>query len=150
MARTWPGDWEARKRGESCHFCGDLSAHSFHDGRTSQALLEHRGIATGHAAVVFRGRHVADFTGLTADELAAYWHDIQDVGRIMESVFTPCHMNYLLLGNILPHLHVHIVPRYLDDPAPERPLPWDYREVPAVDYSRQFRQLQEASTALKR
>jgi diadenosine tetraphosphate (Ap4A) HIT family hydrolase len=108
MNRTWPADWEARKRGESCYFCGDVSTHSFYSGRTSEALLERKGIAKGHAAVV------------------------------------------LLLGNSVPHLHVHLVPRYLDDPSPGRPLPWDPSEVPEDEYSRQVRQLQAIGAALER
>jgi diadenosine tetraphosphate (Ap4A) HIT family hydrolase len=60
---------------------------------------------------------------------------------MIERVFNPCHMNYLLLGNIVPHLHVHVVPRYLDDPSPGRPLPWEPREVPANEYSSQVQQL---------
>jgi diadenosine tetraphosphate (Ap4A) HIT family hydrolase len=98
--------------------------------RAGEALLERQGISKGHSVVVFRRRHVAGFTELTAGELADYWKDIQDVGHMLERVFSPCHMNYMLLGNIVPHLHVHVVPRYLDDPAPERPLAWDPREVP--------------------
>ena len=35
-------------------------------------------------------------------------------------------MNYQLLGNCVPHLHAHIVPRPLLDPAPHRPLRWSY------------------------
>jgi diadenosine tetraphosphate (Ap4A) HIT family hydrolase len=68
---------------------------------------------------------------------------------MIERVFSPCHMNYLLLGNIVPHLHVHVVPRYLNDPAPERPLPWEPREVPADDYSRQCQQLQAVGAGLE-
>jgi diadenosine tetraphosphate (Ap4A) HIT family hydrolase len=149
MKRTWPDDWEARKRGDSCPFCGDIF-HSFHSGRSSEALLERQGIAKGHAVVVFRGRHVAGFTDLTAGELADYWKGIQDVGRMIERVFSPCHMNYMLLGNIVPHLHVHVVPRYLDDASPERPLTWEPREVPVAEFSRQFQHLQELGTTLKR
>lgn len=149
MKRTWPDDWEARKRGDSCPFCGDLSTPPFHRGRTSEAVLERKGVAKGHAIVVFRSRHAAGLTELAEGEAADYWRDIQDVGRMIEHVFGPCHMNYLLMGNMVPHLHVHVVPRYLDDSSPERPLPWDSREVPADEYSRQFQELQEASAALE-
>jgi diadenosine tetraphosphate (Ap4A) HIT family hydrolase len=31
----------------------------------------------------------------------------------------------LALGNTVPHLHTHVVPRYQDDPAPGRPLAWE-------------------------
>lgn len=144
MPRTWPADWDARKRGDSCPFCTDIAARSFYSGRTSESLLERHAIARGHTVVVFRGRHVADFSSLAAGEVADYWQDVQDVARMIERTFRPCHMNYQLLGNIVPHLHVHIVPRYLDDAAPERPLPWTPAEVPAEEYSRQYDQLRKA------
>jgi hypothetical protein len=82
MKRTWPDDWESRKRGDSCWFCGNLSVRSFHSGRASEAILERNAIANGHVAVVFRGRHVADFTNLFPRELADDSQDIQAVGLI--------------------------------------------------------------------
>jgi diadenosine tetraphosphate (Ap4A) HIT family hydrolase len=130
MTRTWPEDWESRKRGDSCFFCADLSDRSFYSGRTSEALLERRAIAVGHTAVVFRGRHVADLGDLKPEELA-------DV-------------DYMLLGNIVPHLHVHVVPRYLDDSAPGLPLPWAPSPVPEDVFDRQFAQLQDLSRELTR
>jgi diadenosine tetraphosphate (Ap4A) HIT family hydrolase len=143
IKRTWPQDWESRKQGVGCPFCADLTGRSFHSGRVSEALLERHAIADGHVAVVFRRRHVAALTDLAPGELAEYWADIQEVGRTVERVFKPCHVNYLLLGNIVPHLHVHIVPRYLDDAAPERPLPWNAALVPEDLFAAQFRQLKE-------
>jgi len=147
MTRTWPQDWESRKQGVGCPFCADLSGRSFHSGRVSEAILEQRAIADGHVAVVFRRRHVAAMTDLAPEELADYWADIQDVGRGVERVFKPCHLNYQLLGNIVPHLHVHIVPRYLDDSAPEQPLPWNPTPVPEELFAARFRELRDATTA---
>jgi diadenosine tetraphosphate (Ap4A) HIT family hydrolase len=149
MTRTWPDDWDSRKRGDSCPLCGDLSARSFHSGRASEALLEANAIANGHVAVVFRGRHVAAVTDLSENELAAYSQDIQAVGLLIERVFRPCHVNYLLLGNIAPHLHVHVVPRYLDDAAPELPLPWNLFQVPEKSFAEQFQQLRDAASSLR-
>jgi diadenosine tetraphosphate (Ap4A) HIT family hydrolase len=126
-----------------------LTGRCFHSGRVSEALLEQHAIAAGHVAVVFRGRHVAAFTDLAPDELTHYWADIQDVGRAVERVFKPCHLNYLLLGNIVPHLHVHLVPRYLDDSAPERPLPWNASPVPEELFTARFQQLRDAATGVK-
>jgi diadenosine tetraphosphate (Ap4A) HIT family hydrolase len=149
MTRTWPDDWESRKRGDSCPFCENLSARSFHSGRTSEALLERSAVAKGHVAVVFRGRHVADFIELSPRELADYSQDIRNVGQMIDRLFRPCHVNYLLLGNIVPHLHVHIVPRYLDDAAPERPLSWNPLPVPEEVFAEQFQQLKEVALSVK-
>ncbi|HSR24239.1 MAG TPA: HIT domain-containing protein, partial [Candidatus Eisenbacteria bacterium] len=63
-------------------------------------------------------------------------------------VYRPCHLNYQILGNAVPHVHVHVVPRYPDDAAPGRPLPdsvWDAaRELPADDLRRQVNRLRTA------
>jgi len=146
MTRTWPEDWEARKQGIGCSLCTDLTGRSVHRGRISEALLERQAIAAGHVAVVFSRRHVAAFTDLTPSELTDYWLDIQDVARAIERVFKPCHVNYQLLGNVVPHLHVHVVPRYLDDSAPERPLPWTPAPVEEADLARRERELRHALT----
>jgi diadenosine tetraphosphate (Ap4A) HIT family hydrolase len=46
--------------------------------------------------------------------------------------------NYELLGNAVPHLHTHLVPRYIDDIAPGRPMPseaWQQSEQHPVPES---------------
>lgn len=143
MTRTWPDDWDARKRGVDCWFCGNQLGQPFYVGSVSDAYLERHAIANGHAIVVFRGRHVADFTSLTAAEVAAYWLDVHTAARIVERAFAPCHMNYQLLGNLVPHLHVHLVPRYLDDAAPGRPLPWEPKPVVESEFVRQLQLLRD-------
>ena len=41
-------------------------------------------------------------------------------------------MNYDILGNSLPHLHTHVVPRYADDPRPGWPFPFPEGESPPI------------------
>ncbi len=149
MTRTWPEDWEARKQGAGCWFCSSQLGEPFYAGAVGDAHLERHAIARGHAIVVFRDRHVADFTRLSTAEVAAYWHDIHAAARTIEQVFAPCHMNYQLLGNLVPHLHVHLVPRYLDDPAPGRPLPWEPKPVAQAEYDQQVRLLMDAARTIR-
>jgi diadenosine tetraphosphate (Ap4A) HIT family hydrolase len=68
---------------------------------------------------------------------------------MIEHVFAPCHMNYQLLGNSVPHLHVHLVPRYLDDPAPGMPLPWEPKPVAASEYDRQIQLLMDVAKTIR-
>lgn len=145
MARTWPEDWEARKHGAGCWFCAKQLGEPFYSGAAGDAHLERRAVARGHAVVVFRDRHVADFSRLTPAEVADYWRDVQTAARMIERAFEPCHMNFLLLGNTMPHLHVHLVPRYLDDPAPGKPLPWEPKPVAPSDFDEHIRLLSDAA-----
>jgi diadenosine tetraphosphate (Ap4A) HIT family hydrolase len=149
MTRTWPEDWDARKRGVGCWFCGSQFGEPFYVGTTGDGHLERHAIAPGHAIVLFRDRHVADFTSLTPAEVATYWHDVHTVARMIEKVFAPCHMNYQLLGNSVPHLHVHLVPRYVDDPAPGRPLPWEPKPVDPAEFARQVQRLTEVAKTIQ-
>ena len=75
----------------------------------------------GYTLVIWRGRHVAEPTELAEDEAAQYWADVLRVARAIESHYTPAKLNLMILGNAVPHLHTHVIPRYLDDSEPERP-----------------------------
>lgn len=86
---------------------------------------------------------------MSTSEVAAYWCDIHTVAQMIEHVFAPCHMNYQLLGNSVPHLHVHLVPRYLDDPAPGKPLPWEPKPVAQPEYDRQVQLLTEVAKTIR-
>jgi diadenosine tetraphosphate (Ap4A) HIT family hydrolase len=132
-----------------CWFCGNQFGKPFYVGSAGDGHLERHPIALGHAIVIFRDRHVADFTGLTTAEVAAYWRDVHTVARMIERVFAPCHMNYQLLGNLVPHLHVHLVPRYLDDPAPGRPLPWEPKPLAQPEFDRQLQLLTEVAGTIE-
>jgi diadenosine tetraphosphate (Ap4A) HIT family hydrolase len=46
-------------------------------------------------------------------------------------------LNYDVLGNSLPHLHTHVVPRYSDDPKPGWPFP--FPEEPGPRDEAEFR-----------
>ena len=82
--------------------------------------------------MIWRGRHVAEPTELNDQEAHTYWRDLLIVGRTLEDVLRPVKTNYNVLGNSVPHLHTHIVPRYADDPRPGWPFPFPEEEPPAM------------------
>lgn len=51
----------------------------------------------------------------------AFLDEMSLLARAVEECFQPHKLNYELLGNLVPHLHWHVFPRYADDP--ERLLP---------------------------
>ena len=94
----------------------------FFAGRFADAYLKRITPVDGYSTGMFRGRHVPDPVDLTSEETIGFWSDVRVVAAAIGAVFRPCHLNYQLLGNAVPHVHVHVLPRHLDDPAPERPL----------------------------
>ena len=89
----------------------------------SDAYLQRADVQRGYTLVIWRGRHVNEPTELNDAEAAGYWAEVLDVARALITVYTPLKMNYETLGNSLPHLHTHLVPRYPADPRPGHPFP---------------------------
>src|SRR4051794_16471370 len=126
----WPQEFYAWRSGDGCPACKEgrpdatASGVRFFAGAVADAYLVRADVQRGLSVVVFRGRHVVEPTELRDDEAAQYGREVLRVGRAIERVMAPVKLNYDLLGNFLPHLHTHIVPRYADDPRPGWPFPF--------------------------
>ena len=127
---NWPPEFFTLKDGIGCPMCEssgrDDSGYGvrFLRGRVSDAYLQRAAIQRGYAVVVWNGPHVAEPTQLSEGEAGAYWADVLDAAKAIEHHFRPVKMNYQTLGNAVPHLHTHVMPRYEDDPSPGMPFPF--------------------------
>ncbi|MDQ3555070.1 MAG: NUDIX domain-containing protein, partial [Chloroflexota bacterium] len=106
------------------------------------AYLRRADIVPGYTVAVWRGRHVADITELTDAEAGEFDRSIRAACRAVEGHYRPAKLNLLTLGNAVPHLHVHIVPRYVTDEDPGKPPrfmmvdppPGEQPSIPVGDY----------------
>ena len=106
------------------------------EGRWADGYLGRHPVRPGYSYVIWTGRHVAEPTELTADEAAGFWSDVARVAGAVDEEYRPAKMNWFSFGNGVPHLHVHLVPRPLDDPRPGRPVEseaFDFAAIPALD-----------------
>jgi diadenosine tetraphosphate (Ap4A) HIT family hydrolase len=138
----WPATFYAWKAGDGCPACAEGRPDStdaglrFFAGAVCDAYLVRSDIQRGLTIAVWRGRHVAEPTELTPDEAAAYGSEVLAVGRALDAVMQPVKLNYDLLGNWVPHLHTHIVPRYADDARPGWPFPFPDPDPPPMPEER--------------
>jgi diadenosine tetraphosphate (Ap4A) HIT family hydrolase len=105
-------------------------------GRWADGYLGRRPVRPGYAYVVWNGRHVAEPTELGPEEAAGFWSDVASVARALDERYRPAKMNWFSLGNGVPHLHVHLVPRPADDARAGRPLEseaFDFERLPALE-----------------
>ncbi len=110
-----------------------------YESDTADAYLQKADVGQrGYCIVIWRGRHVAEPTELSETDAGLYWGDVLRVARAIELHYTPAKLNLMMLGNSIPHLHTHIVPRYLDDQDPGRPPRMDptEKQLPIEDVRR--------------
>lgn len=151
---VWPEHFTDHRQGTNCPMCtNDFAAHDIgwgllvRRGEVSNAYLWRSGQVRGYAVVIYTGRHAAEPTELNEGEAAAFWRDVLALGRAVEALYEPLKMNYLLLGNQIPHAHWHCVPRREAgrDPAPGGPLPFEVLDLGRQDEE----QLQADARALR-
>jgi diadenosine tetraphosphate (Ap4A) HIT family hydrolase len=67
--------------------------------------------------VLVLDRHATELFELSAAERGALMEQVSRVARAVAAATGATKMNYALLGNQLPHIHWHLIPRTPDDPA---------------------------------
>lgn len=131
-------DWQRKRSAADCAFCrprNRIETSLWEITRLASATLYLERIQTyrGHCVLVFDDRHVTRIDELEATEWRLLADEIRDVQRALVQVFDPDHVNVASLGQVVPHLHWHIIPRYEDDPRWGGPiwmtLPTEQQEV---------------------
>ncbi|MDX9709601.1 MAG: HIT family protein [Trichloromonas sp.] len=87
--------------------------------------------------LVFAKKHVTELFHLDPAARAALMEEVNGVAAALAEVYRPGKMNYELLGNMVPHMHWHLVPRFIDDPLWPRPIwsePHAEKALDASDY----------------
>jgi diadenosine tetraphosphate (Ap4A) HIT family hydrolase len=91
------------------------------DLELSSAYLFEDQFFPGWTVLVLK-RHATELFELTKDERSQLIEDVSAVATALAMTFEPVKLNYELLGNQTPHIHWHVIPRLLDDPAPKEPV----------------------------
>ncbi len=84
----------------------------------------------GWTVVVFQ-RHATELFHLAPTERFQLMEEVNLVAKALAEVFEAKKINYELLGNQLPHIHWHLIPRLAADPAPLEPV-WRVPHEPTL------------------
>ena len=66
--------------------------------------------------------HVAEMTDLAKDDRARLMRVVFTVEAVLRARLLPDKINLACLGNVTPHLHWHVIPRFRDDPHFPNPI----------------------------
>ena len=94
--------------------------------------------------------HVSTIEDLSPHARAQYIDDMIVVGKAIQAVTGASKINYLFLGNKDPILHVHIIPRFDDEPDQYKAHgPWKYDEYVKFDIERDQPLIDALRTAIE-
>lgn len=65
----------------------------------------------GRCVVAYKD-HAVELIDLDKEQAALLLEDVRQVGRALQKMLHPDKINYGMYSDTLPHLHVHVVPKY--------------------------------------
>lgn len=71
---------------------------------------------------VILNAHVKEMTDLSLDDRQALLQVVLATESALREVMAPDKVNLASLGNVVPHLHWHVIPRFADDPHFPNPV----------------------------
>lgn len=119
--------WNDLARGIDCPLCAPRPGSNEHWDlvaalSVSSLYLSKNQTYRGHCQLVFDFRHATRLDQLSAEEWRAFSDDLFKAQAAVMRAVRPDHINIESLGNVVPHLHWHIVPRYSNDPRWGEPI----------------------------
>jgi diadenosine tetraphosphate (Ap4A) HIT family hydrolase len=103
-----------------CELCAQAGGELLFDSARWRVVLVDDPAYPGFCRVIWRA-HVKEMTDLTPAERNELMDAVWQVETAVRTALQPDKVNLATLGNVVPHLHWHVIPRYADDaqfPAP--------------------------------
>lgn len=110
----------ADKENPDCPFCNpEKERELIVESATAYAIYDKYPVNTGHALIIPK-RHCADYFDLTFKEQSACIFMLNTVKQIVQNKFNPDGFNVGIninehAGQTIPHVHIHLIPRYKGD-----------------------------------
>src|SRR5262249_40866995 len=97
----------------TCVFCsGDGGLKVYDDGRCRVVIAEEP--FAGFCRVVWNA-HVREMTDLTRSDRDHLMSVVFATEEALRALLSPHKLNLASLGNLVPHIHWHVIPRFEDD-----------------------------------
>ncbi len=108
-------------------------------------LLNRDQFFAGYCFVLTKS-HVTELFHLDRQTRSAVMEEVNMVAETLFRIFRPDKINYELLGNMVPHMHWHLVPRFATDPLWPKPI-WSESHEPvtlsAAEYAERILMVQK-------
>ena len=104
-----------------CELCAEVGGELLWQGALCRIVLVNEPGYPGFCRVIWRN-HVREMTDLSEPEREFLMRTVFSVEAVLRELLQPHKINLASLGNIAPHLHWHVIPRFENDPHFPQPV----------------------------
>jgi diadenosine tetraphosphate (Ap4A) HIT family hydrolase len=122
--------WIYQSKKENCPYClkeEDPMQSSTLKYFEHSELFAHPQVCLKGTCCLITKDHYVELFDLEVDVLMGFMKEVVTAAKVLKDVTKAVKINYEIHGNTSPHLHLHLFPRYMDDPFPGRPI--DYNRI---------------------
>lgn len=98
----------------NCELCANTAEILLWRGQYCRVILVENAEYPGFCRVIWN-EHVKEMTDLTPQMRTELMDTVFAVESAVREVMLPDKINLASMGNMVPHLHWHVIPRYTDD-----------------------------------
>jgi diadenosine tetraphosphate (Ap4A) HIT family hydrolase len=109
-----------------CPLCSPAAEDLVHRDQHLRVILVDDPDYPGYARVIWNA-HVAEMSELAPADRQRLMRAVMLVETVQRRVLAPHKINLASLGNLVPHLHWHLIPRHADDAHFPQPI-WGSRQ----------------------
>ena len=99
---------------QTCDLCQNTGGELLHQTTQLRVVLVDEPNYPGFCRVIWN-EHVKEMTDLVPLQRQAVMQTVCKVEDVIRRVMQPEKINLASLGNMTPHVHWHVIPRYVDD-----------------------------------
>ncbi len=97
-----------------CPLCEEAGGELIWQDAQLRVILAHEPEYPGFCRVIWQ-EHLAEMSDLSEADQTHMLRVVIAVERVLRAVMAPSKVNLASLGNQVPHLHWHVIPRFADD-----------------------------------
>ena len=97
-----------------CPLCTEAGGRVLFEGGAFRVVAVDDAAFPGFTRIIWTG-HIAEMTDLSADDRRRLMAVVWTVETVMRTVLRPDKINLASLGNVVPHLHWHVIARWRED-----------------------------------
>lgn len=105
----------------TCPLCAEAGGELIWQSALYRVVLVNEAGYPGFCRVILN-QHQAEMTELSPEERTGLMNAVWAVEEVLRAELKPHKINLASLGNVVPHLHWHIIPRWQDDPHFPAPI----------------------------